>query len=243
MLRLYTFNLSHFSEKARWTLDYEGLHYEERVLVPGPHLLVTRRIAPSTEVPVLQHDDRYVQGSGAILDYIEEHLGGRRLASANAPLAKRSRALEQRLDQAFGLGVQRVLYSELLTDRATLVDLWAAGGPRWARAFYAFAYPLITSVVQSKYKTADAEAIARAKQRFMDMFDELDPVLHAQRYLGGDSPDRSDIAMAALLAPLCYPPEHRVKWPSFPPALLDFRARLEGRPTWNHALRMYREHR
>jgi glutathione S-transferase len=52
MLKLYTFNLSHFSEKARWTLDYEGISYEERVLLPGPHQLVTRRIARRTHVPV-----------------------------------------------------------------------------------------------------------------------------------------------------------------------------------------------
>jgi len=45
MLKLYTFNISHFSEKARWALDYEGIAYEERVLLPGPHQLVTRRIA------------------------------------------------------------------------------------------------------------------------------------------------------------------------------------------------------
>ena len=37
MLKLYTFNISHFSEKARWALDYEGILYEERVLLPGPH--------------------------------------------------------------------------------------------------------------------------------------------------------------------------------------------------------------
>ena len=48
MLELYTFNLSHFSEKARWALDYEGISYEERILLPGPHQLVTRRIAPRT---------------------------------------------------------------------------------------------------------------------------------------------------------------------------------------------------
>ena len=25
MLKLYTFNISHFAEKARWTLDFEGI--------------------------------------------------------------------------------------------------------------------------------------------------------------------------------------------------------------------------
>jgi hypothetical protein len=29
MLKLYTFNISQFSEKARWTLDYEGIADED----------------------------------------------------------------------------------------------------------------------------------------------------------------------------------------------------------------------
>ena len=62
MLKLYTFNISHFAEKARWTLDYEGIPFDEQVLLPGPHQLVTRRIGKRTHVPVLEHDGRYVQG-------------------------------------------------------------------------------------------------------------------------------------------------------------------------------------
>ena len=41
----------------------------------------------------------------------------------------------------------------------------------------------------------------------------------------------------------CRPPEHRMRWPELPAALADFEAQMNGRPTWNHALRMYREHR
>ena len=43
MLRLYTFQVSHFAEKARWALDWKGVEYEERRLLPGPHLAVTLR--------------------------------------------------------------------------------------------------------------------------------------------------------------------------------------------------------
>ena len=68
MLTLFTFNISHFAEKARWALDYEGIRYEERVLLPGPHQLVTRRVAPRSHVPVLVHDTGCVPGSGAIID-------------------------------------------------------------------------------------------------------------------------------------------------------------------------------
>jgi glutathione S-transferase len=240
-IRLYTFFVSHFSEKARWALDYEGIPYGEKVLVPGPHQLLTRRVARRTEVPLLEHEGRYVQGSGAILDYIADSLGGTRLTPGDPALRQKASELERVLDRVFGRGVQQVLYSVLLNDRRTLIPLWSAGGPRWASAFYALAFPAVAAAASRMYKTADGEGVARTKERFATTFDELDAVL--SRHLGGDAPNRVDITVAALLAPVCHPPEHRVKWPPMPAELAPFEASLRGRPTWDHALRMYRDHR
>lgn len=243
VLQLYTFTISHFSEKARWALDFERIAYCEKVLVPGPHQFVTRRIARKTEVPVLAHDGQYVQGSSAILDYIADRLGGTRLTPAGAARRAAAHELEQRVDQAFGRGVQRVLYSQLLHERATLVELWSAGGPPWARGFFRVGYPIVAQAVKRMYRTHDRAAVAAAQDTFYATFDELDAVLARQRYFGGDAPDRSDITVAALLAPVCGPPEHIVKWPAMPSSLAGFVDRLRGRPTWDHCLRMYREHR
>ena len=243
MLKLYTFNISHFSEKARWALDYEGIAYEERVLLPGPHQLVTRRIAQRTHVPVLEHDGQCVQGSSAIIDYVAARLGGTKLTAIDPTERAKALELEKSLDQALGRGIQQVLYSALLKDRRTVIDLWSSGGPFWARGFYAVAYPVVASAVKRMYKTTDVEGVAKARQRFATTFDELDAVLARQPYLGGDTPNRTDITLAALAAPLCRVPGHRVKWPAMPPELADLVASLSGRPTWNHVLRMYRDHR
>jgi glutathione S-transferase len=243
MLKLYTFNISHFSEKARWTLDYEGIPYEERMLLPGPHQLVTRRIAQCTHVPVLEHDGQYVQGSSAIIDYVADRLGGTKLTAMDPTERAKARELENTLDQAFGRGVQQVLYSAFLKDRRAVIDLWSFGGPFWARGFYAVAFPAVASAVKRMYKTTDVEGVAKAKQRFVTTFDELDAALANQPYLGGYTPNRCDITLAALLAPVCRVPEHRMKWPAMPSELADLEASLSGRPTWNHVLRMYRDHR
>ena len=72
MTRLYTFTISHFAEKARWSLDYKGIPYQEKRLVPGSHIPIVKRIAPSTFVPVLQDAGRIIQGSSAIIDYVDE---------------------------------------------------------------------------------------------------------------------------------------------------------------------------
>jgi glutathione S-transferase len=243
MLRLYTFNISHFSEKARWALDFEGVPYREHVLVPGPHMLVTRRLAPRSHVPLLVHAGRVVQESSTILDYLAERLGAGKLAPQNQSL-EQAHALERELDRAFGLGVQRVLYSLLLSDRKLVTDLWSHGGPRWARAFYALAYPGVASAVSRMYATEDAARVAESRDHFRSMFDRLDAMLQTQPYLGGERPSRVDITAAALLAPLCRPPQHRLPWPTtVPEALRAFEDELRGRPTWKHVLAMYSRHR
>lgn len=241
MIRLYTFNLSHFSEKARWALDYEGIAYEEKVLLPGPHQLTTRRIAKKTEVPVLEHDGTFVQGSSAILDYIADRLGGKRLA----PSSSEARELEARADQAFGRGVQRVVYSVLLKPEhaSKVVDLWVDNGPSWARTFYGFTFPVIASVVKRMYQTTKPELVAQAKNDFVALITKLDEQLARTPYLGGEQPSRLDISVAALLGPVCQPKEHHVKWPAIPPELADFEAQLKSHATWSHTLRMYRDHR
>ena len=242
-MKLYTFNISHFSEKARWALDYEGIPYEEKILLPGPHRLVTRRMAPRTQVPVLEHEGRYVQGSSAILDYVADRLGGTRLTAADPAARAKAHELEKTLDQVFGRGVQQVLYSALLKDRRTVIGLWSSGGPRWARGFYALAFPVVATAVKRMYKTTDVEGVTRAKAALRDDFRRArcgpcEAAVFRRRRT--ESP-RHHGGGAARAGVSC--PGHRVKWPSMPAELADFEARLRGRPTWNHVMHMYRDHR
>jgi glutathione S-transferase len=240
-LRLNTFVISHFSEKARWALDLAGLPYAERRLLPGPHMPVIRRIAPSTTVPVLEHDGRAIQGSRDILDHLERALGARRLAP-EPHLTARCAELEALCDDAFGRGVQRIFYFELLPDRDTVTALWSQEGPIWGRVFYRFAYPGVAAAVRRMYRTVP-DAVDRAKARFREAADRIDAALGEHAYLLGDTPTRADVTFAALFAPVCRPAEHLVRWPEPRGALKTFCSEFEGRPLWNHAMRMYREHR
>lgn len=241
MLRLYTFAISHFSEKARWALDSAGVPFEERALLPGPHLAVTRRIAPLATVPILDHDGQIIQGSGAILDYVQASLGGGVLS---VPSGSEGAAadLEARADHAFGLGTQRIFYEVLLSHRGLVIDLWSQHGPWWAKPFYAVSFPFVARAVRRLYKIRP-DKVAAAKDSFRQMFDETDRIVSTRRYVYGDAPCRTDIALASLLAPLVRPAEHKIAWPEFPDAAKPFVAEFEGRPTWKYVERMYREHR
>ncbi|HEY8078732.1 MAG TPA: glutathione S-transferase [Labilithrix sp.] len=241
MLRLYTFTISHFSEKARWALDLERVPYEETPLLPGPHMMFTKRHVKRSSVPVLEHDGAFVQGSGAILDYVQERLGGKRLSCADE---KRAREIEKLADEAWGLGTQRIFYEKLLDRPRDVADLWLQRGPWWGGLFYKVAFPLVRSRVRRMYKISP-DKVAESKDLFRRAFDETDRALAGgAKYLVGDRLSRADIVVAALLAPSCMPKEHVLKWPSeLPPDLDAFLSELRSRPTWEFVLRMYRDHR
>ncbi len=239
--RLTTFLISHFSEKVRWALDFERVTYAERALLPGPHLLVTRGLA-KTSVPVLEHAGRVIQGSSPILDYVATELGQREL-EPDAGRASRARELEALADRAFGLGVQRISYFYLLDgSRERVVELFTQDGPWWGRAFYALAFPIVAKETRRMYDITP-ERVLESKALFRRAMDDFDAELSDKPYLAGDRLSRLDIAVAALLAPLCRPPEHVVHWPELPAALAEFAREFAGRPTWAHVLEMYRRHR
>lgn len=240
-MRLYTFQISHFSEKARFALDFSGIPYEEKRLLPGPHLLTTRRLG-GRSVPVLANGKTTVHGSGAILDHLETDLGFAALA-VSPENKTRATEIEALADVAFGRGIQCLFYNVLFDNPRLLVDMWTQRGPFWGRAFYAVTMPFVRSKTREMYRI-DPDGVAKAKDAFHRAFDETDRMLGDREYLFGDALTRSDIAVSALLAPLCRPPEHPFEWPTErPPELVEFTQSFEGRPTWNYVLRVYSEHR
>lgn len=242
MLRLYTFTLSHFSEKARWALDFNQLPYTERALLPGAHLWTMKRLGAGNTVPLLEHDGQRVQGSGAILDYMEQHLGARRLCVTPAQAA-RCAELEALADRAFGLGIQRIFYGPLLEERRKVTGLWRQGGPWWGGAFYGLTYPVLAQGVRRLYKIRP-DKVAEAKDLFRRTMDSLDLVLRDSPYLIGDHITRADVTVASLLAPLCMPPEHVLRWDrDLPFELASFQSEFRGHPTWDFVLRLYHHHR
>ena len=119
MTRLYTFTISHFAEKARWSLDYKGIHYQEKRLVPGSHVLIIKRIAPSTFVPVLQDAKRIIQGSSAIIDYVDEHSPEPPLTPADPSERQRTLELERWLDCELGSG-----FAASSTSTRSIIVIW-----------------------------------------------------------------------------------------------------------------------
>jgi glutathione S-transferase len=89
-----------------------------------------------------------------------------------------------------------------------------------------------------------SDKVNEAKTLFRRTFDQFNVILRDRPYLIGDYITRADVTVASLLAPLCCPPEHVMRWPAYmPEEIFAFQNEFRGHPTWNFVLRMYHHHR
>ena len=245
MLVLYTFQISHFAEKARWALDWKGVKYQERRLLPGPHLAVTRRLGKVTSVPILVCDGQVVQGSSAIINFADERWPDRPLTSQTAAERDRERELERWLDDELGAPVRRMFYFHALGEPNLVRPLLTQRGPWWGPLFYRVGYRAVASRIRALYEI-NADTAEQDRKRVEAVFARVDQLLEGRSYLVGDRFGRADLTLAALAAPLWHPPEHSMRWPpdeAYPARLRELRAELGRWRARDHVLRMYREHR
>jgi glutathione S-transferase len=209
-LTLYTFSISHFSEKIRWALERAGLPFDEVPLTPFFHipriLALTRR---SAHVPVLVGGGQVLGDSTRILEWLACRPAPFALMPASPALREEAMAIEARFDRV-GAHVVRQAFAGALAQREEVLQLWTMdASPLQARALRA-AYPLlrrglarllqITPANCSRSIAAIDEAAAWIGARTRD----------GRRYLAGEQFSVADLTAAALLAPLACPDEHPV---------------------------------
>ena len=242
---LYSFGPSHYCEKARWALDLSGLDYREVCWAPGVHVLLSRRIAPRSSVPILRGTGATIQGSAAILTWIEE--SGRAAWSAPTDEAERAEIerLETLADEAMGVAVRRLAYATgLSTEPDAVADELLRDVSPWQRRLGRLLWPKTQQLISSGLK-ATADDIPEACDQVEDALAQVDAVVADGRdHLVGSRLTRADIAVASLLSPVVNPPEHPVYarmtlWA----AMSEIIASWQERPSVRWAARLYRTHR
>jgi len=241
---LHIFTISHYCEKARWALDHHGLDYRLSVLAPGEHAKVARRLGvQGSSLPILETPDGVVHGSSAVLDWADAQGRGETLTPAAC--AEECRAIESRLDRVAGVHVRRHFYAEALVDYPQSVRPIFERGLSWSRRLMVkLAWSKVRDIMIQRMDLGPDQRLA--SRQIMDgelaWLDEL--LADGRPYLVGGQFTRADLAAAALLSPLAGPPEHPVYDPRlYPPLFEADRAEWRERPSLQHVLRMYRDHR
>lgn len=223
--RLYTFALSHYSEKARWALDAAGLVYDEHPQTPLLHIPNIIRLSKNktkTSVPLLIDGETRLQESTAIMLWAhdkapEKGLFGEpakpgrtgKVTKAAAAKAEKQRAdIEATIAHFDGMGhhVRRFCYGYLLSDRKqVLLALTWASAPLQSAALK-LNYPLVKAGITKAYDISP-ESTERSRAIIETKLKEIAKRVKKTAYLCGKEFSAADIAVASLLAPIAMPDE------------------------------------
>jgi glutathione S-transferase len=208
-IRLYTFSLSHFSEKIRWMLDASGIAFDERPLTPFFHVPSALLRGRSTTVPILETTGVRVQDSTRILLWLEKNRVPFALLPGDAAERDAALAVEARFDKT-GEEVVRFAYSVVLDDAESVVRFWTVDAtPRQAGVVRRW-FPLMRSIFRRKLRLNPA-TVARSRDAIASSVEWLESQgVPERRYLVGDRLTIADLTAAALLAPLACPDEHPI---------------------------------
>ncbi|HEV2791698.1 MAG TPA: glutathione S-transferase family protein [Solirubrobacterales bacterium] len=245
---LWQLDISHYSEKVRWALEYKGIDHSRRSALPGTHipiaLFLTRGGQPT--VPILVLDGQAIGDSTAILSVLEARYPDPPLYPIDAEERARAVELEEYFDEELGPHTRLLPFYELIQEPDVFAEVAAAAvpGPLGKAKPVVGAYArFYTSLRWGADSSEDAE---RARQGIVAALDRLEAELERGNgeFLVGSHLSVADIAAASLFYPLVVPPEGPLP-PELPrPAAMDrFRASLSDRRGYRWVEETFRRHR
>lgn len=243
MITLYQFKFSHYCEKTRWALDYKGIPYTRKNLLPGHHIKVARRLAAESSLPIIVDKGVIVQDSTEIISYLDKKYPDRQLTPENAQELKAALAWEAFFSTEIGIPLRLWFYYYMLPDRKRSLQLMLDGAPWFERSLFPFTFPKIRRIMQERM-TINADTAKQAEDRVLAALEKLDDALKDRRFLVGDCFSRADLTACALLSPFCAPGKSDAEVAAaFPEPACEFRNKHRNRPYFNWVLDNYRSHR
>lgn len=252
MPTLYHLAISHYSEKARWALDFKRIQYRSRPLVPGLHILVVRRLAGTSTVPVLEMDDgRVVPDSTDILHELDRLRSEPPLFPPDPGEAARVAEIEEFFDEECARHVSGFLYQHVLSVPGALRRRWSVGLGRGQRLALRILMPVLRVGLRRSRGLSESSA-ARHRDGVFAALDRLQQWRSQaeDEYLVGHRFSAADLTAASLLGPAVRPSGS--PWDvdaggprrGYPPAALEeFHAEVAAHPAAEFIDELWRRHR
>ena len=241
--KLITIPVSHYSEKARWALEYLQIPFQELAHMPPFHRNATKKYG-GTSVPVLVTDTGAATDSTDILRYLDR-LYPEKLYPSDPKLQLLGTELEILFNGTLGVQTRRWGYSYILTPKL-LYPRWTLGVPLWEKLLFPVIFPRVEKIVRSSFDITETSA-AESARAIEIVFDRVDGLLaDGRKYLLGDRFSAIDITFAALAAPILQPPEHRIAPTPLGALPTQMQADIltaQATPAGKFGLSLYREHR
>jgi glutathione S-transferase len=245
---LWQIDISHFSEKIRWALEYKGIGHKRRSPLPGTHIPIALALTRGGQMtlPVLTIDGRAIGDSTAIIAALEERCPEPPLYPADPEDRARALAIEDWFDEELGPHARLLPFYELTQEPDLFAEVAATAVP----GPLGKAKPLVGAYARTYTRlrwNADSDADAdRARAAIVAAFDKLEAELEqgTGEFLVGESFSVADLTAASLFYPVVVPPEGPLPTDlPRPPALERFRQGLSERRGYKWVEETFHKHR
>lgn len=228
--RLYVLPPSHYCERARWALDFMGIAYVEKPWAVGLHVLLARRIAPATTLPILAVGGKIIQGSGHILDWTG--------IPGGIP------EFEKRLEVTTAALMRQFLYTGTLSNPDNHIrDMLLAGVPPGQRLLGQMIWPVTRRAMIRQMQLAKNH-LPDLRERMEGELNWFEAQLSDEPSLVGGPVGRAAITAASLLSPLARPPSSGPsRLLSLPDNLQELLLSWARKPSLRWVTDIYAQHR
>ena len=227
---LHTLAPSHFSERARWGLDWLGIAYAEHRVALRPHVVFLKsKGLPDTTLPVWSDADALIQGSGAILD----HVG----------LPATDPAFETRFERDIGPLVRRFIHAAAFaSEDPGMRDVLLEGVGPAEKLLGLAAWPALALMLRQRATgPGHLQAVVDEVGRALDWVDGV--AADAGGTLASDF-GRAHITAASLLYPIASPtPTPTARRPRFSAHIQGLMGEWQRRPSLRWVRSTYEAHR
>jgi glutathione S-transferase len=245
---LWQLQVSHYSEKVRWALDYKRIPHHRRSVMPGVHIAVALWLSEGASVtfPVLELGEDRLADSSAAIAALDRRWPEPPLYPADPAERRRAIELEEYFDEELGPAARLLPFHELGHEPKLFGEVAAlAVPPPLARA-----KPLISLYGRlytgARFGVRDTAAADRARTTILAALDRIEAALASGDgvHLVGETFSVADLTAAALFYPVVMPPGGPLP-PDLqqPPAFERFRAEVRDRPGYLWVEDTYRRHR
>jgi len=242
---LWQFALSHYAEKARWALDFKGVPYIRRSLLPGPHIGRIQKMTGQTATPVLELDGAIIHDSTRVIEAIEKKWPEPPLYPAVPKDLERALALEDFFDEELGPYLRRWGYFYLLPHSSIVASMFTSQAPLSKKILFRAMFPFVRPLMIKKMRIYPADA-EEARKKTIAALDRLIAELQPSGYLVGDRFTVADLTAAALFWPVAMPKEFPYPLPSpseLPAPMAEARVKMLEHPAAKWVAGIYQCHR
>jgi glutathione S-transferase len=244
MIELLQFRHSPYNEKVRWALDLKQLAHTRRSLLPGPHLRIVRALTGRTTTPVLLAGDRVLDGSAAIVEWLDARYPRPPLYPADRALRAEALRIQAWFDEDITPRLRRAVLDALLRSPRMFAAVFGEGRSAAARFGYSLLVPFAAPLVRRGNGITGAASVADGVRAAEEAFAFVAQRAAANGFLVGDQLSIADITAASCLATVVRPENSPMRAPPrVAPAFAALIARFAPLPGAQWVREIYAAHR